>query len=407
MLLTASTEAQTADSAKVDEIAQNRQTYFDGLKVYLLTCGPGKEAYSLFGHTAIRISQPEKGQDFVVNYGMFSFSQDYFVLRFVFGITDYQMGICDYYYFEQEYRSEGRWVFQQELNLKNGEKEALLAAIDENYKPENRTYRYNFFYNNCTSKARDIIFENLEGSILNNNKIDETVSFRELCHSKTSNHRWSQFGNDLLLGIKADLPTDRNEQQFLPENLMHDFSEAVVVSNGKQRKLVKSENFIVDKQTVTEEPSIANSLTSPRALLAAISIIILAITIFEIRNRRIFWLTDAVLLLTTGAAGVILFAMIFSGHPTVRINLQILVLNPVSLFMAIPFALRERKKSTSWWHKVYILCLVFGIIGGLFQHYAEGILILALSLLVRYVTISMLCNRLASVHGAENPTKQK
>lgn len=407
MLLTASTEAQTADSAKVDEIAQNRQTYFDGLKVYLLTCGPGKEAYSLFGHTAIRISQPERGQDFVVNYGMFSFSQDYFVLRFVFGITDYQMGICDYYYFEQEYRSEGRWVFQQELNLTNGEKEALLAAIDENYKPENRTYRYNFFYNNCTSKARDIIFENLEGSILNNNKIDETVSFRELCHSKTYNHRWSQFGNDLLLGIKADLPTDRNEQQFLPENLMHDFSEAVVVSNGKQRKLVKSENFIVDKQTVTEETSIANSLTSPRALLAAISIIILAITIFEIRNRRIFWLTDAVLLLTTGAAGVILFAMIFSGHPTVRINLQILVLNPVSLFMAIPFALRERKKSTSWWHKVYILCLVFGIIGGLFQHYAEGILILALSLLVRYVTISMLCNRLASVHGAENPTKQK
>ena len=407
VLLTANAKAQTTDSTKVDEIEQNRQAYFDGLKVYLLTCGPGNEAYSLFGHTAIRISQPERGQDFVVNYGMFSFSQDYFVLRFVFGITDYQMGICDYCYFEQEYRSEGRWVFQQELNLTSSEKEALLTSIDENYKPQNRTYRYNFFYNNCTTKARDIIFENLNGQIVNLNKVDLGVSFRDLCHSKTYNHRWSQFGNDLLLGIMADMPTTRSEQQFLPENLMRDFSKAVVAGNGKRQKLVKSESYIVEKQTVVQETSRKDSLTSPRALLTAISVIIIAISIFETRNRKILWFTDAMLLMITGAAGMILFSMIFSQHPTVRINLQILVLNPISFFMAIPLALQERKKRTSWWHKGYIACLVLGITGGLFQHYAEGILILALSLLIRYIIITMLCNRLASVHGAENTTKQK
>lgn len=401
ILLASNIKAQTADSVNVEKLELNRHAYFDGLKFYLLTCGPGNEAYSLFGHTALRILQLDRGQDFVVNYGMFSFSQDYFVLRFVFGITDYQMGICDYQYFEQEYRSEGRWVYQQELNLTESEKEALMVAIDENYKPQNRTYRYNVFYNNCTTKARDIILDNLNGKVQNLNKIDELVSFRELCHSKTYNHRWSQFGNDLLLGIKADLPTDRNEQQFLPENLMRDFSKAIVISNGKTRKLIKSEGYIIEKQTVVQETSVAEILTTPRVLLIAVAILIIGITIFEIRYHRLLWLTDAILLMTTGIAGLILFVMIFSQHPTVNINLQILVLNPVSFFMAIPVALAERRKSTSWWHKIYIICLIIGIAGGLFQHYAEGILILALSLLIRYSVITKALQQACF----ENPTK--
>ena len=376
VLLTTNVNGQTADS-----IISN----MDDVEVSLLTCGPGNEAYSLFGHTAIRISQPSRGMDVVVNYGMFSFRQKYFIARFILGLTDYQMGITSFDDFKAEYEYEQRWVFEQTLNLTSKEKSALLQAIDQNYKPENVTYRYNFFYNNCTTKARDLIAANIDGKIEYNSCTSEYPSFRELCHSKTSSHRWSQFGNDLLLGIQADLPTNINEQQFLPENLEHDFSNATI---GANRKLVSHEEYIIPKDISASAAS--DSLPSPRALAIVIAIIIIGVSLIEYFWSKNLWLTDVILMPLVGLAGMILFVMIFSKHPTVNINFQILILNPIALFMAIPMVMKQRKEMLTWWHKTYVLCLFLGILCGLFQDYAEGIRILALSLLVRY-TIVIFC----------------
>ena len=376
VLLTTNAKGQTANS-----IISN----MDDVEVSLLTCGPGNEAYSLFGHTAIRISQPSRGMDVVVNYGMFSFKQKYFIPRFVLGLTDYQMGITTFDDFKAEYEYEQRWVFEQTLNLTSKEKSVLLQAIDQNYKPENVTYRYNFFYNNCTTKARDLIAANIDGKIKYNSATSEYPSFRELCHSKTSSHRWSQFGNDLLLGIQADLPTNISEQQFLPENLEHDFSNATI---GANRKLVTHEEYIIPKDISAS--AAPDSLPSPRALAIVIAIIIICVSFIEYFWSKNLWLTDAILMPLVGLAGMILFVMIFSKHPTVNINFQILILNPIALFMAIPMVMKQRKGMLTWWHKTYVLCLFLGILCGLFQDYAEGIRILALSLLVRY-TIVIFC----------------
>lgn len=405
VLLTTNAKGQTADS-----IISN----MDDVEVSLLTCGPGNEAYSLFGHTAIRISQPSRGMDVVVNYGMFSFKQKYFIPRFVLGLTDYQMGITTFDDFKAEYEYEQRWVFEQTLNLTSKEKSALLQAIDQNYKPENVTYRYNFFYNNCTTKARDIIAANIDGKIEYNSCTIEYPSFRKLCHSKTSSHRWSQFGNDLLLGIQADLPTNISEQQFLPENLEHDFSSATIeantdeasnatigATNASPRKLVSHEEYIIPKDISAS--AAPDSLPSPRALAIVIAIIIIGVSLIEYFWSKNLWITDAILMPLVGLAGMILFVMIFSKHPTVNINFQILILNPIALFMAIPMVMKQRKGMLTWWHKTYVLCLFLGILCGLFQDYAEGIRILALSLLVRY-TIVIFCLKKHAIK--QRPAKQ-
>ena len=405
VLLTTNAKGQTADS-----IISN----MDDVEVSLLTCGPGNEAYSLFGHTAIRISQPSRGMDVVVNYGMFSFKQKYFIPRFVLGLTDYQMGITSFDDFKAEYEYEQRWVFEQTLNLTSKEKSALLQAIDQNYKPENVTYRYNFFYNNCTTKARDLIAANIDGKIKYNSATSEYPSFRELCHSKTSSHRWSQFGNDLLLGIQADLPTNISEQQFLPENLEHDFSSATIeantdeacnatigANNASPRKLVSHEEYIIPKDVAAS--AAPDSLPSPRALAIVIAIIIIGVSLIEYFWSKNLWLTDAILMPLVGLAGMILFVMIFSKHPTVNINFQILILNPIALFMAIPMVMKQRKGMLTWWHKTYVFCLFLGILCGLFQDYAEGIRILALSLLVRYTIVIFCLNKHAI---KQRPAKQ-
>ena len=405
VLLTTNAKGQTADS-----IISN----MDDVEVSLLTCGPGNEAYSLFGHTAIRISQPSRGMDVVVNYGMFSFKQKYFIPRFVLGLTDYQMGITTFDDFKAEYEYEQRWVFEQTLNLTSKEKSALLQAVDQNYKPENVTYRYNVFYNNCTTKARDLIAANIDGKIKYNSAKSEYPSFRELCHSKTSSHRWSQFGNDLLLGIQADLPTNISEQQFLPENLEHDFSLATIETNTDEtsnatiganntspRKLVSHEEYIIPKYVAAS--AAPDSLPSPRALAIVIAIIIIGVSLIEYFWNKNLWLTDAILMPVIGLTGMILFVMIFSKHPTVNINFQILILNPIALFMTIPMVMKQRKGMLTWWHKTYVLSLFLGILCGLFQDYAEGIRILALSLLVRY-TIVIFCLKKHAIK--QRPIKQ-
>ncbi len=405
VLLTTNAKGQTADS-----IISN----MDDVEVSLLTCGPGNEVYSLFGHTAIRISQPSRGMDVVVNYGMFSFKQKYFIPRFVLGLTDYQMGITTFDDFKAEYEYEQRWVFEQTLNLTSKEKSALLQAVDQNYKPENVTYRYNVFYNNCTTKARDLIAANINGKIKYNSAKSDYPSFRELCHSKAFNNRWSQFGNDLLLGIQADLPTNISEQQFLPENLEHDFSLATIeantdeannatigANNASPRKLVSHEEYIIPKYVAAS--AAPDSLPSPRALAIVIAIIIIGVSLIEYFWSKNLWLTDAILMPAIGLAGMILFVMIFSKHPTVNINFQILILNPIALFMAIPMVKKQRKGMLTWWHKTYVLCLFLGILCGLFQDYAEGIRILALSLLVRY-TIVIFCLKKHAIK--QRPIKQ-
>ena len=137
----------------------------DSIQISLLTCGPGEEVYSLYGHTAIRFHDLKNNQDLVINYGMFSFSQRFFIIRFVFGLTDYEMGIMPFDAFMEEYESEGRWVKEQVLNIPLQDKMKIAMAIENNYLPENKTYRYNYFYDNCTTRARDILIKNISENV--------------------------------------------------------------------------------------------------------------------------------------------------------------------------------------------------------------------------------------------------
>ena len=118
----------------------------DSIRISLLTCGAGSEIYSLFGHTAIRYEQPARGIDIVFNYGVFNFGAPNFILRFTLGETDYLLGVEEYDHFVRSYQRMGRDVWEQKLNLSQAEKMRLFAQLGENYKPENREYRYNFFY---------------------------------------------------------------------------------------------------------------------------------------------------------------------------------------------------------------------------------------------------------------------
>ena len=197
----------------------------DSIQISLLTCSPGKEVWAQYGHTAIRYYDKESGEDLAINYGIFSLDQTYFIPRFVLGMTDYRMGVQPMDMFLAQYSYEGRGVVEQVLNLSAEDKEVIYKALQENMKPENVVYRYNYFFDNCTTRARDMLVNHLHGKVVYP-PAEEDATFRSMIHKWNNKYEWSQFGEDLLLGVDADRKTTKAEQQFLPDNLRKDFEKA-------------------------------------------------------------------------------------------------------------------------------------------------------------------------------------
>ena len=355
----------------------------DSIRISLLTCMPRPYVYSLYGHTAIRYENLTQGIDIAINYGIFSFSKPYFVLRFVFGLTDYEMGIEYFEDFKAQYERSGCGVIQQTLNLTDKEKTAIAKAIDKNYLPENRVYRYNYFYDNCTTRARDIILDNINGKVVFENEANPYPSFRELIHQYNERHRWARFGNDLLLGVKADRPTTFGEQQFLPKNLSKDINHAVIYDkDGSKRKFVESDTWVLP---VTSDSGSDSFPISPIVCLGVLAALVVAITTIEAMRKANYWFTDTIMMFLTGACGLILFAMIFSQHPTVSLNLQILLLNPLNLVFLWSTSKKIKKGQPSKWQKTWTVLIILFLLGGIIQSYAEGICFVALSLLYRNI----------------------
>lgn len=355
------------------------QTEMDSVEVSLLTCSPHEEVYSLYGHSALRWhEQKSDGRDIVFNWGVFNFKKPYFVLRFVFGLTDYELGPVPYPLFEQEYRQVGSSVTEQVLNLSTSEKEAVWTALLENCRPENRIYRYNYFYDNCSTRPRDIIERCIEGKVEYAEREDFTPSYREMIHDCTRNHPWITFGNDMLLGIKADLPTKRQQQEFLPQHLMYDFDYATIYANGEYRPLVKERRVVVAPgvQVISDDFPL-----SPSTCGVILLVFSLLVCLIEWRQKKIFRLWDVSLMLLQGLVGCLLFVMIFSQHPTTSLNLQLLLFNPLPLFFILPVV---RGRKSRWW-RILIVMVIGYLLGALFQHYAEGMLFAAFALLSRSI----------------------
>ena len=345
----------------------------DSVQISLLTCSPGKEVWAQYGHTAIRYYDKESGEDLAINYGIFSLDQTYFIPRFVLGMTDYRMGVQPMDMFLAQYSYEGRGVVEQVLNLSAEDKEVIYKALQENMKPENVVYRYNYFFDNCTTRARDMLVNHLHGKVVYP-PAEEDATFRSMIHKWNNKYEWSQFGEDLLLGVNADRKTTKSEQQFLPENLRSDFDKARY--NGKP--LVKETNILLDAETEVAEPVFPLSPLSIALIFAVISLVMM---LFSYRRQQVYWAWDLALMFTSGLMGIIFFVMIFSQHPCVSLNFILLFFNPLPLFFLYSTI---KKKKVIWW-KIWGVLIILGLFGSLFQEIPLPILIVASFLLLHCV----------------------
>jgi hypothetical protein len=308
MLLCQLTSAQVAENADV----------------YLLTCAPGNATYSIYGHTALRICVRGTEIDRVYNWGIFDFSTPNFAFRFAKGRLDYMLGSYSYDTFIYEYLNEGRAVWSQPLNLTTAEKEKLFSLINENLKPENVKYRYDFFFDNCATRIRDILVASASDTIIFPVK-EKQKSFRQLVDPNQKVLPWIDFGADMLLGLQADRKASPADEMFLPAYLMENLSASVIVHGGNR------EPILGEPVTVVDMPAVATgALTWMPQLVFYLVLLFVILVTFVLGKPLLGRITDIVLYIIFSVLALLLiFTNFFSEHDALHFNLLILGINPL------------------------------------------------------------------------------
>ena len=332
----------------------------DSSIVSLITCSPGEEVYAKFGHTAIRIVDKKNNLDVVFNYGIFSFETNNFYYKFIKGETDYMLGIYDTRNFLPEYVRRNSMVVEQILNLSPTEKKDLFALLIKNYLPENRTYRYNFIFDNCATRPRDKILAALHGYVKFREGGD-SKTFRQLIGTYVGNDTWLKFGIDIVFGIEADKAATESESMFLPEILMDEFQMAQInTRDGNNHKLVSERKILVQKIDLKE--NVTPWIFKPMAFSILLLIIGSIITIWDTKRKYYYKPFDAFVFGITGLAGLIVFYMMFfSLHPLVKSNLNLLWLNPLNLLIVLLLWIRRLRVALFFYQILNVAILLVAL----------------------------------------------
>ena len=301
-------------------------------EVSLLTCSKGDDLYNTFGHSGIRIKDPANQLDIVFNYGMFSFGgsswqdQAAFGFEFARGKLNYWLGVQEFPNFMYSYQKQERWVYEQVLNISHQEKEDLFNALLINYEPENRAYQYDFFFDNCSSRVRDMLVNSI-GPIFGdaNSPIHEKTdkSFIDLINPYIIGKPWLDLGMDILLGVHSSRKASHYEFMFLPYHLMNQI-DAV-------EGLVASEQMII---TAPDRPigEAKFSFLSPFSVFTYLLIFIGAITYRNWKQGKHFFVIDRILFVITGLLGTLFLVMwLFTDHLAAHINLNMFWAFPLNL----------------------------------------------------------------------------
>lgn len=311
----------------------------DAAEVSLLTILPGDDVPSMYGHTAIRVRDPALGIDWAYNYGTYDFSDPFFIPKFVYGRLLYFLDVSPYEAMAQRYRHFNRPIIEQALRLTPAQKDALFRRLQINARPENRVYEYDFFFDNCSTRPRDIIAEVLEGRLRFRADDAPQQSFRRLIDPYAADKPALDLGMDLLLGLPSDAIATSWQEMFLPEHLKAAFDRAEVrTADGTWQPLVVRTDTTrwatpyVPAQAAWPWPTLFGWL-----LLAGAA----GATWRQHQSGHVGGgrLPDAVLLFAAGMAGLLVaFMMTLAQHAVTEYNLHLLWLWPTHLWAAYAVA---------------------------------------------------------------------
>ena len=319
----------------------------DSVRVSLVTFYPGSEPHNIWGHSEIRVQQGPI--DLYFNYGVFDFQAPAFMWRFMLGETDYLCMPVPRAYATMG--MEGRRMVEQELNLPQDRAIAVRNFLWYNAQPENRTYRYKFLSDNCSTRPRDII-EMAAGEGLQYPAMgDTTVTYRDILAHYCRNYAWEKFGIDLVLGWDVDTVLDQRATMFIPMILMDAVADATIRTDSLTMPLVKATTVPVDASTAGKVKPPTPWYISPMAVALLVLLLTLLVSGRDWRRRDVYRWFDTMLFTTGGLAGCLIFFLIFfSTHEATSPNINIAWLHPLLLLLALLPWFKKTRNAARWLH---------------------------------------------------------
>lgn len=305
-------------------------------EISLLTASPGDELYSVFGHSAIRVYDPNQNIDLVFNYGTFDFDTPNFYMKFVRGKLLYKLSVVPTEYFFPEYQFEGRAIYEQVLGIAGEQKQEMFNFLINNSLPENAYYHYDFFYDNCATRIRDVVDHVVKPQWPEKNEINDqtlavvkshynyefeykpefsdTRTLRDMLQPYLVTMPWSAFGIDLALGLPADKVATAAEFMYLPDEMLIAFDLALL-PNGNP---LISEHRILLPKSVELTPA---SFVKPWM----VTWLIFILGVLSFLNRKFSLLFDRIYFSFLGITGIIVLLLwFFTDHITTKTNLNVL-----------------------------------------------------------------------------------
>jgi hypothetical protein len=316
----------------------------DSSRVSLLTVAPGDELYSAFGHTGIRVTDYKNNFDVVFNYGTFDFEQPGFYTNFLRGKMRYMISTDRFDDFMNEYVYEKRRVDEQELNLNAEDKQKVFVCLFTNALPENREYFYDFFWDNCATRPRDV-FEKVLGTRmqyhLDSAGFPKNKTMHDMLREYVWNRPWVDFGFDLILGMPCEVIASPRDQTFLPDYVAKYLGSATV----------DGQPFVVTTKTILDLPPVKLH-TGFRPIHLSLLLVLLGfiITYIERKQNSHFYFFDFTLFLSAGLLGTLFLSLwLFTSHYSVPENLNMFWLLPTHVLVAFYLL----KKQKGYWLKYY------------------------------------------------------
>jgi len=336
-------------------LARPDRTENSDIEVYLLTCGPGQELYATWGHTALRVKDLNAGTDIVYNWGVFDFSTKHFAWKFARGRLEYMLAYTTYDRFLDEYIYSNREVISQRVNLDRQEINTMLMLIQENLKPENVKYRYDFFYDDCSTRVRDLL-ENAVGDNLlyPPEDIRNQTTFAKEIERFSKRSPWLDFGIDMLMGREGRKRTTLRDRMFLPDELSKGLSQLVIRRDGLMVPLLANPVTVVESTAVWQK---TNVMLTPISVFSFLLIIVLILSA-TLKSKLANNIMDIIIFFLFSVLAVMIFFFnFFTDHVQMRGNLHILWLSPFVITSLIALIL---DKEFLWsFRTVFVFTIIF------------------------------------------------
>ncbi|WP_239719466.1 DUF4105 domain-containing protein [Tenacibaculum finnmarkense] len=385
---------QTKQIDQINKIAPKKTFELsNNAQISIITSGPGEVLYEKFGHSAIRVKDPVLNFDLIYNYGIFDFENPTFYADFTKGFMKYKLAKYPFYLALKNAQYYKRWVKEQVLNLSQAQKNEFFTILEINILPENASYLYDPYFDNCATKPRDIIKKIVgKNLIFKDDFVTQKMSLRELMNNEIHQNTWGSLGINIALGSRLDKIATPSEYLYLPDYVFEALKISKVLKDGKEENIISKINILLDFNE--KQPKSDNF--SPFLIILILSLLGLYITYKDYKNAKRSKSLDFILFFTTGITGVlIVYLWFFTNHSTAPNNFNFLWAFAPNLIVAF---LLKQKKSPKWLSKYMLFLLVFLVISMIIwitktQLFSIALIPLFILLAVRYWFLQKTLNR--------------